>query len=71
MVMNTTASSCGADRSGRWRRGSSEANAKSIMSVLSLAAGKGVELMLSAQGEDAEVAVQSLSQLIEAGFAHP
>lgn len=53
------------------RRGSSEANAKSIMSVLSLAAGKGVELMLSAQGEDAEVAVQSLSQLIEAGFAHP
>lgn len=53
------------------RRGSSEANAKSIMSVLSLAAGKGVELMLSAQGEDAEVAVQSLSELIEAGFAHP
>lgn len=53
------------------RRGSTEANAKSIMSVLSLAAGKGVELMLSAQGDDAEVAVQRLSQLIEAGFAHP
>lgn len=53
------------------RRGSTEANAKSIMSVLSLAAGKGVELQLSAQGDDAEVAVQSLSQLIEAGFAHP
>lgn len=53
------------------RRGTTEANAKSIMSVLSLAAGKGVELMLSAQGDDAEVAVAQLSKLIEAGFAHP
>ena len=53
------------------RRGSTEANAKSIMSVLSLAAGKGVELELIAQGNDAEVAIESLAQLIGAGFAHP
>ena len=50
------------------RRGQTEANAKSIMSVLSLAAGKGVELTLSANGKEAESAVARLAQLIEAGF---
>jgi phosphotransferase system HPr (HPr) family protein len=49
-------------------RGTTEANAKSIMSVLSLAAGKGAELTLSAQGDDAERALDSMAALIEAGF---
>ena len=52
------------------KRGTTEANAKSIMSVLSLAAGKGVELTLAADGEDAEVAVQAIAELIERGFSH-
>ena len=52
----------------RLRRGSTEANAKSIMSVLSLAAGKGVELVLSAEGDDAAAAVAALAGLVEGGF---
>ncbi len=52
------------------KRGTTEANAKSIMSVLSLAAGKGTELTLAAEGEDAVRAVEALTQLIEGGFAH-
>jgi phosphotransferase system HPr (HPr) family protein len=52
------------------RRGGTEANAKSIMSVLSLAAGKGVELTLAAEGDDAVGAVEALTKLIEGGFAH-
>jgi len=50
------------DRSGE------RANAKSIMSVLSLAACKGVELEIIAEGPDAEGAVTALYDLIEAGF---
>ncbi len=45
-----------------------EANAKSIMSVLSLAAAKGVELEICAVGDDADAAAAALQQLIEAGF---
>lgn len=52
------------------RRGATEANAKSIMSVLSLAAGKGTELTLAAEGDDAVRAVDALTKLIEGGFAH-
>ncbi len=44
------------------------ANGKSIMSVLSLAASKGVELTVVADGEDAEAAVDAVCQLIEKGF---
>lgn len=50
------------------RRDDAEANAKSIMSVLSLAASKGVELNVVAEGEDAEDAVQAVASLIEEGF---
>ena len=53
----------------RLRRGTTEANAKSIMSVLSLAAGKGVTLNLRAEGEDAAAAVTAIAQLIASGFA--
>ena len=55
----------------RLKRGSTEANAKSIMSVLSLAAGKGVELTLVGEGKDAPEAVDAIAKLIEGGFAQP
>ena len=47
------------------------ANAKSIMSVLSLAAGKGAELVVSAGGDDAQAAVDAIVELIERGFELP
>jgi len=50
------------------KRGSMDANAKSIMSVLSLAAGKGVELEISADGEDAADALVAIVDVIERGF---
>ncbi len=43
-------------------------NGKSIMSVLSLAASKGTEVVVSADGADAEQAVAAVSGLIERGF---
>ncbi|MBC7794490.1 MAG: HPr family phosphocarrier protein [Clostridia bacterium] len=45
-----------------------KANAKSIMSVLALAAGRGTELSLEAEGADAEQAVEALCGLISRGF---
>ncbi len=45
-----------------------KANAKSIMSVLALAAGRGTELTVEAVGADAEKAVQALCDLIARGF---
>lgn len=44
------------------------ANAKSIMSVLALAAGRGTELTVEATGADAEKAVEALCALIARGF---
>jgi phosphocarrier protein HPr len=52
------------------RKEDTEANAKSIMSVLSLAAGKGATLVVAAQGEDAQGAVTGVCELIEGGFNH-
>jgi len=43
-------------------------DAKSIMSVMRLAATKGTVLKLVADGEDSEPAVESLVKLIEDGF---
>lgn len=40
-------------------------NGKSIMSVLSMSAGKGSELNIRAEGEDEEQAVKALVELIE------
>jgi phosphotransferase system HPr (HPr) family protein len=41
---------------------------KSMISLLTLAAEQGTELSLSAEGIDAEKALQSISDLFEAGF---
>ena len=40
-------------------------NAKSIMSVLSMSASKGDEIVIRAEGEDEEAAVNSLIDLVE------
>ncbi len=41
---------------------------KSILSLLTLGAAQGTELSLSAEGSDAAEALQSISDLFEAGF---
>ena len=45
-----------------------EVNGKSIMGVLMLAAERGSRLRLSAQGKDADAAVNALSDLVGRGF---
>ena len=42
--------------------------AKSIMDLLTLGAAQGTELVLEADGDDAQEAVDALSQLVESGF---
>jgi phosphocarrier protein HPr len=44
------------------------AEAKSILSVLTLAASKGTELELKVEGEDEERAFQSISEIFADGF---
>ena len=43
-------------------------NAKSIMGIMSLGLGQGDELTVIANGEDQEVAVNALVELVESGF---
>jgi phosphocarrier protein len=45
--------------------GEKEVNAKSIMGIMSLGIGKGDEIILKAEGEDAEAAVEGLTEFIE------
>jgi len=45
-----------------------KANAKSLLGVISLGAKKDMSIVLSAEGSDAEEAVEKLSTLIEKGF---
>jgi len=47
------------------------ANAKSILSVLGLGAGKGAELTIQADGDDAEDALAALHSLISDNFGEP
>jgi phosphotransferase system HPr (HPr) family protein len=42
--------------------------ASSIMDLLTLGAAQGTELMLEAEGVDAEEAVEALAKLVESGF---
>lgn len=44
------------------------ANAKSILSVLSLAASKGTELNIEVEGEDEDVAFEAIVEIFENGF---
>lgn len=43
-------------------------NGKSIISVLSLGAAKGVEIAIQGDGEDERAAVMGLVQLVQSGF---
>ena len=43
-------------------------NGKSIMSVMMLAAEKGAEVTVNAEGEDADRAVEALTELLESNF---
>jgi len=45
-----------------------QVDCKSILSVLTLGATQGTELSVSAEGEDAQRAVQSICDLIQGGF---
>jgi phosphocarrier protein len=48
--------------------GSVTADAKSILSVLMLAAGRGSELQASAEGIDEELAMDAIAKLFASGF---
>lgn len=52
----------------RLRRGKKEANAKSIMGVMMLAASKGTEMVLEAEGPDEEEAFRAMKELIADRF---
>lgn len=43
-------------------------NAKSLLGVLSLGVARGMDITISADGEDAEAAVNALEALIESNF---
>ena len=45
-----------------------EVNAKSIMGIMMLAACKGTELTLKAEGDDAEAALEAIEQLVNDRF---
>lgn len=45
-----------------------EYNAKSIMGILSMGAGKGDNILIQAEGEDAKEAVKVLAKLVNDGF---
>ena len=44
------------------------ANAKSILTIMSLGLSKGTEIVICADGEDEQDAVSTLSQLVESKF---
>ena len=50
------------------RRGEMSVNGKSIMGVMMLAAEQGATIVISADGDDAEAAVEALCALVAAGF---
>lgn len=50
------------------RNGDAVANAKSILSVLTLGADQGCAIVVSAEGEDAGQALAALQTLVETGF---
>lgn len=45
-----------------------QVNGKSIMGLMMLAAGHGAKLVITAEGSDAEAALQELGSLIQNGF---
>ncbi|HEX5514668.1 MAG TPA: HPr family phosphocarrier protein [Gammaproteobacteria bacterium] len=52
----------------RLSKGKREVNGKSIMGIMMLAAGRGTTLLLSAEGPDAEAALEALDGLVRSRF---
>ncbi len=52
----------------RVRKGDTEVNGKSIMEMMMLAASKGSELEVRAEGEDCRQACEALRRLVDSGF---
>lgn len=52
----------------RVRKEDVEVDGKSIMQMMMLAAGKGAELVITAEGVDADTAVKALKALVDSGF---
>lgn len=52
----------------RVRKGDTEVDGKSIMQMMMLAATRGSTLEITAEGEDAEPALEALAQLVADGF---
>ena len=50
------------------RNGERKANAKSMVQVLTLGAKQGSELLIQAEGNDADQALEALEELIKANF---
>lgn len=50
------------------REANATANAKSMLSILAIAAGKGTQLFLVADGADEEAAIATVGDLIAGGF---
>jgi len=50
------------------RRGDVRVNGKSIMGVMMLAAEQGATIVISADGDDADAALEALCALVAAGF---
>jgi phosphotransferase system HPr (HPr) family protein len=48
--------------------GEREANAKSMLGILTLGVGQGAEIVIRAEGQDADEALSALQQLIESDF---
>ena len=46
------------------QKGDKKVNAKSIMGIMSLAVAKGTEIVISADGPDAEKAVEALAEMV-------
>ncbi|MEM1072100.1 MAG: HPr family phosphocarrier protein [Planctomycetota bacterium] len=52
----------------RVRNGDTDVDGKSIMEVMMLAATKGTSLLITADGDDAEAALEELKKLVASGF---
>ena len=50
------------------QKGLMKVNAKSIMGIMMLAANRGAQLTITAEGSDEEEAIDTLSKLVESGF---
>ena len=50
------------------QHGTYEANGKSIMGLLGLAAGQGAEVLIRVNGPDEDAALSALEELFESGF---